>query len=568
MLKAKKHFIAEMLLEKGLITKDQLDSAIKIQQSSDKKIGQILIELGYIKEDKLMQLVAEQLNIPLIDLKSYPLQPDIVKLLPEFYARHFRSIVLSEDASAYLVGMVDPHDLLAQDEIERILNKKIKQALIREDELLLVLDTIYRRSDDISHFAESLSAEMTPSDSNTHDIFDTTYNFASEDMPVVNLLRSIFEDAVQVNASDIHIEPDEKILRIRIRVDGVLQEQIVEETSIAQPLIQRIKLMSGLNIAERRLPQDGRFSITVKKKFFDVRVSTIPIQHGESVVMRLLNQSAALLELKRIGMPLEIYHEFLRILTAAYGICLIVGPTGSGKTTSLYAALNELNHPQEKIITVEDPVEYRLPRINQVQVNAKINLTFANVLRSILRQDPDIIMIGELRDQETLEIALRAAMTGHFVLATLHTNDSVSTITRLLDMGAQGFIVATVLRAIMSQRLVRRICDKCIQPATLNAAEIAWLKAVNWKDTSNMVFKHGIGCAHCHHTGYRGRAGVYELLMMTDKLCDAIRNNDTSAFADISKTVPHYRPLVYTALDLAEQGITTIEEVIRMSGEI
>ncbi len=568
MLKGKKHFIAEMLLEKGLISKDQLDSAIKIQQSSDKKIGQILIELGYIKEDKLMQLVAEQLNIPLIDLKTYPLQPDIVKLLPEFYARHFRSIVLNEDTSSFLVGMVDPHDLLAQDEIERLLKKKIKLALIREDELLLVLDTIYRRAEDISHFAESLSAEMTPSDSTTHDIFDTTYNFASEDMPVVNLLRSIFEDAVQVNASDIHIEPDEKILRIRIRVDGVLQEQIVEETSIAQPLIQRIKLMSGLNIAERRLPQDGRFSITVKKKFFDVRVSTIPIQYGESVVMRLLNQSASLLELKRIGMPKEIYHEFLRILTAAYGICLIVGPTGSGKTTSLYAALNELNHSQNKIITVEDPVEYRLPRVNQVQVNAKIDLTFANVLRSILRQDPDIIMIGELRDQETLDIALRAAMTGHFVLATLHTNDSISTITRLLDMGAQGFIVATVLRAIMSQRLVRRICDKCIQPATLSAAELAWLKAINWKEISDTTFKHGIGCTHCHHTGYRGRAGVYELLMMTEQLSDAIRNNDTSAFSQASQNAPHYRPLVYSALDLAEQGVTTIEEVIRMSGEI
>lgn len=568
MLRNKKLFIAEMLLEKGLISRDQLDNAIALQNSTDKKIGQILVDLGYVSEDQLLQLVAEQLNVPLIDLKSYPLNPELIKLLPEFYARHFRAIILNEENDTYLLGMVDPQDLLAQDELERLLKHKLKVAMIREDDLLNILDTMYRRSEEISHFAESLSQEMTPTDTAAQDIFDGTQTFTTEDMPVVNLLRSIFEDAVQVNASDIHIEPDESVLRIRLRVDGALQEQIVEEKSISQALVQRIKLMSGLNIAEKRLPQDGRFSVNIKKKYFDVRVSTIPIQYGESVVMRLLNQSAHLLNLAQLGMPEKVYKELSRILTAAYGILLIVGPTGSGKTTSLYAALNQLNDPEDKIITVEDPVEYRLPRINQVQVNAKIGLTFANVLRSILRQDPDIIMIGEMRDQETIEIAMRAAMTGHFVLATLHTNDSISSITRLLDMGAQGYIVAAVLRAVMAQRLVRKICTKCIAPTKLTDQELNWLKSMEWKDMTNITFMAGKGCSHCHQSGYYGRTGIYEMLVITHELSDALRTNDIAAFEKHAKEQPAYRSLLHTALDLAQQGITTIHEVIRMSGEI
>jgi MSHA biogenesis protein MshE len=568
MLSNKKHFIAEMLLEKGLITKEQLDTAMALQKTTDKKVGQILIELGYIKQEKLLQLLAEQLNLPLVDLKTYPLQPELVKLLPEFYARHFRAIILNDDDTGFLVGMVDPQDLLAIDEIERIIKNKATFALILEDDLLDVLDNIYRRSDEISHFAESLSAEMTPANSAIQDIFDRTQNFATADMPVVNLLRSIFEDAVQVNASDIHIEPDENVLRIRLRVDGVLQEQIVEEKAISQALVQRIKLMSGLNIAEKRLPQDGRFSITVKKKYYDVRVSTIPIQYGESLVMRLLNQSAHLLNLKQIGMPEQVYLEVVKILTAAYGILLIVGPTGSGKSTTLYAALNQLNKPQDKIITVEDPVEYRLSRINQVQVNNKIGLTFASILRSILRQDPDIIMIGEMRDQETIEIALRAAMTGHFVMATLHTNDSISSITRLIDMGAQGYLVASVLRAVIAQRLVRKICTKCSEPATLTPHEIVWLKSFTWKDYTTLTFHHGAGCTHCQQTGYTGRTGIYELLVISEALGDALRNNDMTSFSHLAKQAPFYHSLLQTALDLAEQGVTTIDEVMRMSGEI
>lgn len=563
-MRRNKSFIAEMLLANNLITKEQLDKAIEQQKKTDKKIGQILVESGYIEEVKLLQLLSEQLHVPFIDLKNYPLDPNIVKLLPEFYARHYRAIVLKKEGDAYLVGFVDPQDFLAHDEIARILKSKVQVALIREDDLLYVLDNIYRRAEEISHFAETLSAELKP---NEMTLFSEKQDFTSDDMPVVNLLRSIFEDAAQVNASDIHIEPGENVLRIRLRVDGVLQEQIISEKAITQALVQRIKLVAGLNIAEKRLPQDGRFSITVRNKTYDVRVSTIPVQYGESLVMRLLNQSAELLQLDQIGMPDAVYQYYSQILFSAYGLLLIVGPTGSGKTTTLYASLNELNKPEDKIITVEDPVEYRLPRINQIQVNPQIGLTFANILRSILRQDPDIIMIGELRDHETMEIALRAAMTGHFVLATLHTNDTISTMTRLLDMGAEGYLVASVLRAILAQRLVRHICIKCKTTAILTPNEINWLKSVD-PDISPTIFKQGMGCTYCHHTGYLGRVGVFELLPITGELADALRHEDTGKFQEYALKQPLYRSLLHTALDLAKEGITTVQEVIRMAGEV
>src|SRR5579883_1241060 len=560
-----KTYIAEMLLDKHLITKEQLEKAFAEQKKTDKKIGRILVDLGYIEEEKLLHLLAEQLHIPYIDLKDYPLTPNLVKLLPEFYSRHYRSIVLKENGDRLLVGMVDPQDLLAHEEIERTLNKSIDVALIREEDLLYVLDNLYRRTEEITHFAETLSAELTPNEIN---LFSEKQDFTSEDLPVVNLLRSIFEDAAQINASDIHIEPGENVLRIRLRVDGVLQEQIVEEKTVAQALVQRIKLVSGLNIAEKRLPQDGRFSINVKNKSYDVRVSTLPIQYGESLVMRLLNQSGNLLKLNQIGMPEAIYEYYLRSLSAAYGLLLIVGPTGSGKTTTLYASLNELNKPEDKIITVEDPVEYRLPRINQIQVNPKIDLTFANILRAILRQDPDIIMIGEIRDHETMEIAMRAAMTGHLVLGTLHTNDTISTMTRLLDMGAEGYLVASVLRCILAQRLVRHICEKCIVDDPLTDAEKAWIESVGHHHYDKTTFKQGEGCSYCHHTGYAGRVCVFEFLPIAGELTEALRKADTSAFTHLAKQQPLYRSLLHAGLDLAVKGITTVKEVISMAGAI
>jgi MSHA biogenesis protein MshE len=327
--------------------------------------------------------------------------------------------------------------------------------------------------------------------------------------------------------------------------------------------------MASLNISERRLPQDGRFSIRVRSRRIDVRLSTMPIQYGESVVMRLLDQSGGILELESLGIPDDLLPRVLQLIQKPSGMILVTGPTGSGKTTTLYAALNHINRAEAKILTVEDPVEYRLPRINQVQVHARIGLDFARVLRTALRQDPDIIMVGEMRDRETVEIGLRAAMTGHLVLSTLHTNNAIDTVIRLLDMGAEGFMVATSLNAVMAQRLVRRVCDSCGEPAEPDRHQRAWLQSqASTEAVSGARFMRGAGCAYCSNTGYRGRIGVYELLEIDDPLTDALRCMDTAAFASAARKQRGFRPLVFNALDCALRGITSVDEVVRLAGGV
>jgi len=380
-------------------------------------------------------------------------------------------------------------------------------------------------------------------------------------------LQNLFEDAVGMNASDIHIEPDEKVLRIRQRIDGELQEHVMNEKRIAPAVVLRLKLMAGLDISERRLPQDGRFNIRVRGRTIDVRLSTMPVQFGESVVMRLLDQTDASLELEHLGMPPVMLERFHRMLHHPHGVILVTGPTGSGKTTTLYAALRELNQARSKIITVEDPVEYRLPRINQVQVKPRIGLTFANVLRSALRQDPDIVLIGEMRDQETAEIGLRAAMTGHLVLSTLHTNDAASVAARLLDMGAEGYLVAAALRAIVAQRLVRRICETCTAEYRPDEHERAWLLGQG-RRPEDFAFRKGKGCPKCNNTGYRGRVGVFEYLEPGGEMLDALRRGDTSGFVAASRESGRFMPMIDNALEYAREGVTSLQEVIRITGEV
>ncbi len=357
------------------------------------------------------------------------------------------------------------------------------------------------------------------------------------------------------------------MLRIRLRVDGVLHEQIIEAERIASALVTRLKLMCGLDISEKRLPQDGRFSIRVKEKALDVRLATMPVQFGEAMVMRLLDQSASHMPLSELGMSERIAERVKLLMTRSTGMILVTGPTGSGKTTTLYSAIHQVNEPGRKIITVEDPVEYRLPRVNQVQVNVRIGLTFARILRTALRQDPDIILVGEMRDQETAEIGLRAAMTGHLVLSTLHTNDALSTIERLLDMGPPAYIIAASLDAILAQRLVRRICDVCAADDDLEPQQQAWLASMVGEDEiASMRLRRGVGCAYCSNTGYRGRIGVYELLEMNDALVEAMRREDLAAFAEIVRADTEFRPLVRAALDIAAVGTTSLEEVMRLAG--
>jgi MSHA biogenesis protein MshE len=390
----------------------------------------------------------------------------------------------------------------------------------------------------------------------------------AEDAPVVKLLQSVFEDAVQVRASDIHIEPQENKVLIRFRIDGVLHVQAEADSKIASALILRLKLMSGLDISERRLPQDGRFNVKVRNAYIDVRMSTMPTQYGESAVMRLLNQSGGILGLERIGMPAGMLQRVRDIIERPSGMVLVTGPTGSGKTTTLYAALDELNTSERKIITVEDPVEYRLPGINQVQIHEKIELTFSRVLRSALRQDPDVILVGEMRDRDTVETGLRAAMTGHMVFSTLHTNDAVTTPIRLLDMGAPRYMVAMSLQVVLAQRLLRLVCDSCGEVASLPPQHHEWMREALGNEVDAVQYRIGRGCTQCNGTGYLGRTGVYEMLEMTKPVVEAANQPDPAIFIRAAREQMEGHTLRNHAVELVVQGKTTVEEAMRISTQL
>jgi len=558
--------LGDLLVEHKLISKNQLMTALAEQKNSGLKLGRLLVEKGYVKEEQVLELVSTQLKIPYINLKQYQYDADTIRLIPEMLSRHYRAVALREERDgSLLVGMADATDIFAYDNLCKQLKRPITLAVVKESDIIEAIDLVYRKREEISNLAGELQDELSETD------IDLEQLVQSEDVanaPVVKLLQSIFEDAIQVGASDIHIEPDDQVLRIRMRVDGILQEQVMKEKRIAPALVSRLKLMSGLNISERRIPQDGRFNIRVHSRSVDVRVSTMPIQAGESVVMRLLDQSGDMLNLEQLGMSKQILNRFRANITRPYGMVLVTGPTGSGKTTTLYSALTELNSSEKKIITVEDPVEYRLPRINQVQVNPKIGLTFAAVLRAALRQDPDIVLVGEMRDQETAEIGLRAAMTGHMVLSTLHTNDAISTVNRILDMGAEGYLVASALRAVVAQRLVRKTCDNCKNLYVPLAQDIAVVSNLMGYDYRGATFFQGTGCTHCNNTGYHGRIGVFEFLEIDDNMADALRISDASAFAHHARKSTYYSSFAQHALEYAFQGVTTIEEVMRVAGSI
>ena len=551
--------LGDLLVQNNLINEEQLKTALSEQRQSGRKLGGTLIALGMVTEDQLLTLLSKHLNVPLININNYRIDPEAVKLLPEIQARRYRALVLDDKGDKLLVGMSDPGDINAVDDLSNRLPKPIEIAVVSETQLFEAYENFYRKTEEIASFAQELAEEYDDSQD-----FEINIGVDGEqETAVAKLLHSIFEDAVLAKASDIHIEPEEDQLRIRQRVDGQLQETVIPERNIAAALVLRLKLMSGLDISEKRLPQDGRAQIKIKGRVIDIRLSTMPVQNGESVVMRLLDQSQGVLSLNQTGMPPSILKRYRKLLKRPHGMILVTGPTGSGKTTTLYGSLTELNKPESKIITVEDPVEYRLPRINQVQVNYKIDLTFSHVLRTTLRQDPDIIMVGEMRDKETVEIGLRGALTGHLVLSTLHTNDSISSAIRLLDMGAPGYLVASSLRGIIAQRLVRRICDNCSVEEKVSSEANFWLKTLN-EDISNITFKKGTGCQKCNHSGYRGRVGVFELLEMTEAMMNSLKNEDTSAFSDAARLSPDYKPLAHSALLYAKEGITSIDEVLKL----
>jgi MSHA biogenesis protein MshE len=557
--------LGDVMVAQKVITPEQLAQALEQQKRSGRRLGRILVEGGMCSEEQISAAVARQLGVPHVNLKSYNLNNEIVRRLPESQARRFRALVLEDRRTSYLVGMADPSDLFAQDELQRALKRPVEPAAVSDGQLLAAIDRIYRRTEEISGLARELS----------QDLGDAYVDFGAlgsavgaEDAPVVRLLQTVFEDAVQANASDVHIEPQERNVQIRFRMDGVLQRQAEADTKIGPAIVLRLKLMAGLDISEKRHPQDGRFNVKVREQAVDVRLSTMPVQYGESVVMRLLSRKSGLLSLDGIGMPAAMLKRFREILQRSNGMALVTGPTGSGKTTTLYAALAELNSVEKKIITVEDPVEYRLPGVNQVQVNEKIELSFSAVLRSALRQDPDIILVGEMRDEETANIGLRAALTGHLVLSTLHTKDAVTTPIRLIDMGAPYYMVGTSLHAVIAQRLVRLNCESCAESYVQDAQALGWLAAQYGIRPGEHKFKRGRGCSHCNSVGLLGRTGIYEMLEMSADMVAALNRNQTNEFMALAEKATGERSLKHHALQLALSGRSPVTEVIRVASEL
>ncbi|MEO5340966.1 MAG: Flp pilus assembly complex ATPase component TadA [Magnetococcus sp. MYC-9] len=559
----RKLMMGDMLVKAGLLSHEQLQQALKEQKRSGARFGEVLVNLEFMSDVDFARFLASRVGLKCFDLSTFEIQDKTVKLMPEETIRRLRALPIQQVDNTILVGMVDPTDLLAVDEVHQLLRHPVQLGLILDRQLKQVLDRVFRKTGEIQGLVSELGEEMSR---NRVDLNQFVQTGLAQDAPVARILQSLFEDAVRRNASDIHIEPGSHVLRIRKRVDGILHEQIIREKAVSVPLLSKLKLMAGLEISERRLSQDGRFSMEVDETWVDVRLSTLPTQNGESVVLRLFKQSTGNTRLHQTGFAPPMVEQLRRLIRNPNGIILVTGPTGSGKTTTLYAALNELNTPDKKIITVEDPVEYRMDRVNQVQVNNKIGLTFATVLRTILRQDPDIVLVGEMRDEETAEIAIRAALTGHLVLSTLHTNDAASTIIRLFEIGVKGYAVAASVLAVLAQRLMRKICSHCVADYRPTVQERAWLQTL-LPAADAALFRKGAGCPHCMNTGYLGRVPVGELLEIDAELSNKIRQSDTVGFMERAKRQKQMIPLPMAGLNLAMQGVTTLEEAIRLSGD-
>ena len=565
MARPEKIRLGEILVRQNFMTQAELDQALEEQRKTGRRLGRVIAEKGYANERQIAEAVAHQLNIPFLDLGQYELDVKQVQKLPEVQSRRFRAILLEERPNSFLIAMVDPSDVYAYDELVRLLKREIDIVVVQESLLMQTIDRSYRQTEQISSLALELQEDLAASNADLASLMGV--DLGIDDAPVVKLLQTIFEDAVQVRASDVHIEPQDNKLLIRFRIDGVMHFQTQADIKIATALVMRLKIMAGLDISEKRLPQDGRFGFTVKGRAVDMRISTMPTQYGETVVMRLLIQNTAHFQLDKLGMPPDLLARFRKMIGRPSGMVLVTGPTGSGKTTTLYSALSELNTPETKVITVEDPVEYRLPGIIQTQVNEKIELDFPKLLRAILRQDPDIVLVGEMRDEETAQTGLRASMTGHLVLSTLHTNDASTAPVRLIDMGVPRFMVAMSLLGVLAQRLVRLICPHCAAEHTPNEAESVWLKQVLPQPSLVGNFRYGKGCQHCNRTGYLGRVGLYEFLEMTDELAMAANMPDTNVFIKKARERLKGRTLRDQSLQLALDGKTTLDEIMRVDNQ-
>lgn len=552
-----------LLVEQGKVSEQDLQRALHIQSVSGGNITQILTRLGMVSENNVATLLSEYLGYPLVKSEDFPEEPVMEEQLPVKFLKQFHLLPLSEEGGQLRVAMADPQDEYAIKAMKMAAGSNIDIQLALSSDIESALERLYGSGrSQMDQIVEGVDGETVLAE-DAEDV-DRLRDMAS-DAPVIRLVNLIFSRALESRASDIHIEPFEHQLKVRYRIDGVLQEVESPPAKLAPAIISRLKILSRLNIAERRVPQDGRIKLKISGKAIDLRVSTVPTLYGESVVMRILDKEAINLDLDEIGLSEKVLTDFKEILQRPNGIFLVTGPTGSGKTTTLYAALSRMNTPDRKILTVEDPVEYQIAGVNQIQTASKIGLDFASALRAIVRQDPDVIMIGEMRDRETSGIAIQSALTGHIVFSTLHTNDAASGVTRLLDMGLADYLLTSTVNAIMSQRLVRVLCSDCKQPRTLDANEIKHMGIEHLvKQRGNQGWQ-AQGCAKCSQTGYRGRMGVHELLIVNDQIRQLILER---ASAEVIERVAREQGMVSMYEDgilKALDGQTSIEEVLRIT---
>ncbi len=565
-LKARK-LIGQIFLERGLVDEEELRTALNLQAESREKLGKLLVDLGYVSEKDCLEIVSEHLNIPAITGPDYPPVPVLENVLTHRFMKQCKFVPVALEDKVLTLAMTDPMDHATINSVQQATGFRVKAVLGAESEIMDVIEKFYgSAASTLGRIIEGIDEDNIENLDEIEDI-EQLKDLASE-APVIRLVNLIISKAIESRASDIHIEPFEKDLKVRYRIDGILHDVESPPKKLKAALISRVKIMSKLNIAERRLPQDGRIKLKVLGKDIDLRVSTIPTMYGESVVMRILDKSnTSLYDIRSLGFPLDSLKDFESLIRRPHGILLVTGPTGSGKTTTLYSALDTINLPDKKIITIEDPVEYQMDGINQIHVNTQIGLTFASGLRHIVRQDPDVIMVGEVRDLETAEIAIRAALTGHLVFSTLHTNDAPSAITRLIDMGAEDYLIASSLLGVLAQRLVRVICPHCkteVHPVPEMLDEIGFRRG-NGHEPDR--FFEGSGCEKCSNTGFTGRLGIYELMIMNDDLRKLTVGKADSNQIRKKAVECGMRSLRDDGWLKVRQGTTTISEVLRVTQE-
>ena len=556
--------LGEILIERGKLDAGGLERALRLQQESGEKLGVLLVSLGVVAQRDVSEALALQLGLPLIEAAGYPELPILEERVSARFLRDSHALPLTEDEHELALAMADPTDTYTMNAFEMVTGRKVRPLVAIPNELDAALERLYGAGK--SALGQILGDVEQRDDIGFDADVQQLKDLASE-APVIRLVSLIITNALEMRASDIHFEPFENRLIVRYRIDGVLHEVESPPRRLSAAVISRIKIMAMLDIAERRLPQDGRIRLRVQGKEIDLRVSTVPTMHGESVVMRILDKGGVALDFKRLGFEDDTLKGFLDVLMEPHGILLVTGPTGSGKTTTLYTALDRLNKPDVKILTVEDPVEYQMPGINQIQVKPQIDLTFANALRSIVRQDPDVIMIGEIRDLETAQIAVQSALTGHLVLSTVHTNDAASTVNRLLDMGVEDYLLTSTVIGILAQRLVRTLCPACKETYTALPEVVDELGLRKFSTKSDVTLYHAKGCKECGQTGFIGRVSIMEMLPMSDHLRTHVMRHATSTELRAEAIKEGMVTMYEDGMRKAMNGVTTFEEVLRVTRE-